>query len=76
MNDDCHEVLQRLERYLDGECPPDLEMVVAAHLQDCPPCLGRSDFERRLRAMIARKCKDAAPEGLIDRVAERLDLSR
>ena len=66
--DECREVLDNLERYLDGECPADLEAVVAEHLSDCPPCLHRSDFERALSSLIARHCRDTAPAGLLDRV--------
>lgn len=68
----CDEVLERLERYLDGECPKGLEEIVRAHLAYCPPCLERADFERKLRALIASKCRDAAPSGLLDRVIARL----
>jgi len=69
---ECEEVLERLERYLDGECPKNLEAIVRAHLAECSPCLDRADFERRLRALIASKCTDAAPSGLLDRIMERL----
>ncbi|MGH8896480.1 MAG: mycothiol system anti-sigma-R factor [Egibacteraceae bacterium] len=70
---DCDEVLERLDRYLDGECPEDLEAIVRAHLDECSPCLDRADFQRKLRALIASKCRDAAPSGLLDRIIMRLD---
>ena len=69
---ECDEVLERLERYLDGECPKNLETILRAHLQQCPQCLSRADFERNLRALIASKCKDAAPSGLLDRIMRQL----
>jgi anti-sigma factor (TIGR02949 family) len=69
---DCGEVLKRLERYLDGECPKNLEAIVQAHLEQCPQCLDRADFERNLRALIASKCTDAAPSGLLDRIIAQL----
>ena len=72
MDDDCREVLDELEVYLDGECPRDFEAVVSQHLADCPPCLGRADFERELRALLARHCRQPAPAGLLDRVVARL----
>jgi anti-sigma factor (TIGR02949 family) len=65
---DCRDVLAELDRYLDGECGEDLAKSVHHHLGDCPPCLDRADFERALRELIASKCKDAAPSGLIDRI--------
>ena len=68
MDDECREALERLHVYLDGECPQEIEQEIQTHLGDCSPCLDRADFERELRALIARRCKDAAPQGLIDRV--------
>lgn len=72
MDDECREVLRDLETYLDGECPSNLEQVVAEHLHDCPPCLDRADFDRELRALIASKCREVAPSGLLERVVARL----
>lgn len=72
MHPDCQEVLADLETYLDRECPEQLESAIARHLADCEPCLNRSDFERSLRALVARHCRDAAPAGLLNRVLEQL----
>ena len=68
MGDDCREALARLDLYLDGECEAALEATIRRHLDDCPPCVDRAEFERELRAIVARKCRDAAPHGLVDRV--------
>ena len=72
MADGCREVLDDLERYIDGECPDRLAGVIADHLADCPPCLSRSDFERALRDLVASKCRDTAPADLVERVLSRL----
>ena len=69
---DCDAALDRLELFLDDECPPDLEEVVRAHIADCPPCFDRADFESRLRGIVAQRCKDAAPAGLMDRVIAQM----
>jgi anti-sigma factor (TIGR02949 family) len=68
MGDDCREALHELQRYLDRECPSDLEATIRHHLGDCPPCMDRADFERELRAIVARRCKDAAPSSLMGRI--------
>jgi mycothiol system anti-sigma-R factor len=68
MKDECRDSLDELERFLDDECGADLEATIRRHLGDCPPCLDRADFERELRAMVAKRCRDAAPSGLLDRV--------
>lgn len=73
MEENCREILTALRTYLDGECPDDLEEVVARHIVDCPPCLDRADFERELQAMVAHKCKEQAPPDLLDRVLRRID---
>lgn len=70
MNEPCREILQELDVYLDGEGGQDVEEAVRRHLRDCPPCVDRADFQRELRALIASKCKDAAPSGLLDRVID------
>jgi mycothiol system anti-sigma-R factor len=68
MGDACRDALDELERYLDDECGPGLEATIRLHLGDCPPCLDRAEFERELRAMVAKRCRDAAPSGLLDRI--------
>jgi anti-sigma factor (TIGR02949 family) len=70
--DECREALEQLQTYLDHECGTDLEQTIRAHLGDCPPCLDRADFEQQLRAIVASRCKDAAPSGLLDRVIANL----
>jgi anti-sigma factor (TIGR02949 family) len=75
MSDECDALLERLEIYLDGECPRDMESQIAAHLQECPPCLDRADFERKVRQLVASRCRDAAPSGLMDAIRARLELS-
>lgn len=75
MKDPCREVLSDLQRFLDQECPGDMEAVIARHLAACPPCLDRADFERELRAIVAAKCRDRAPVGLVQRITLRLDIA-
>ena len=72
MDDDCRQVLRELEMYLDGEDAVDLHTAVERHLSDCPPCFDRAEFQRELRILIASKCRDAAPPGLLDRIQSHL----
>lgn len=74
MSDECDALLERLETYLDGECPSDVEGDIAAHLEECPPCLDRADFERKVRHLVATRCKEGAPAGLMDSIRSRLQL--
>ena len=72
MDETCRQILTSLGTYLDGEIYGDVETVVAEHLADCPPCLDRADFERELKALLANRCREQAPSGLVDRVLDRL----
>jgi anti-sigma factor (TIGR02949 family) len=65
---DCRQVLRQLRTYLDGETPGDFEAFVARHLTGCSPCLQRAEFEREVRHIVAAKCREGAPPGLLDRV--------
>jgi hypothetical protein len=38
------------------------------HLLDCDCCHDRAAFERALRALLACTCRDAAPDGLAQRI--------
>ncbi|HQF03661.1 MAG TPA: mycothiol system anti-sigma-R factor [Phycicoccus sp.] len=59
---DCSEVLHRIFEYLDGEMGPMDVARVAAHLQECGPCLAEHDLERTLKAVIRRSCaQESAP---------------
>ncbi len=75
MSDKCDALLERLETFLDGECPQDVEAAVEEHLRLCPPCLDRADFERKVRQLVASRCRDHAPDGLVDAVRARLGLT-
>jgi mycothiol system anti-sigma-R factor len=72
MDDGCRQVLRELQLFLDGEGAEELQRTMERHLGDCPPCLDRAEFQREVRALIAAKCTDHAPPGLIERVQARL----
>ena len=65
----CRETLLEIERFLDGELQTDLGSLLQRHLDDCPPCMRRADFQRHLKDLIASKCGgDVAPLDLLGRV--------
>ena len=51
---DCEEALRLLAAFLDDELPADTRAGVDRHLERCRSCFSRADFERRLKAEIAR----------------------
>ena len=72
MDDGCRQVLRELEVFLDGEDTVDLHATIQRHLSDCPPCFERAEFQRELKLLIASKCTDRAPAGLMERVRSHL----
>jgi mycothiol system anti-sigma-R factor len=66
---DCHHVLTQIELYLDGELEVSLHAEVHDHLGTCSDCADRSEFQRRLKAMLRAKCGcDEVPAALLKRV--------
>ncbi len=61
---DCGEALDHLYEFLDGEIGPPDHARIAAHLQECGPCLAEFDVERIVKAVVARSCCQAAPAQL------------
>ena len=69
----CEEVLAEVELYIDGELDPAKSLLLAEHLGGCGSCLDHADFRRRLKDIVARKCRgDETPEHLVTRVRESL----
>ena len=70
---DCHEVLDRLYEYLDGELTPVRAEEVRLHLERCAPCIAYSDFEHAyLRFLEARVWAQKAPEQLRKKILEQI----
>ena len=69
---DCREVLHSLYHYLDGELTDESRVEIQRHLEDCSPCLDAFGFEKELRRIIARRCRDVPPPDLRRRIAEAL----
>ena len=56
MSERCNDVLAELERFIDGELPAEEVADLAAHLNECPPCLYRADFQAKLKEILRNKC--------------------
>ena len=73
MKPECEEVLQDLERFLDGELPEPDRVALDRHLNGCTPCMERADFKRHVRVLLASRCGcDKVPEALHEKVAALL----
>ena len=69
---DCNAVVKEIYYFLDGELTAEKRNKIEHHLNGCSPCLEAFDFEAELRSVIAKKCRDEVPEGLRDRIAQRI----
>jgi len=64
----CDEAIASLYTYLDHELSADDMVRVRTHLEDCSPCFEAFDFEAELRIVVAKKCTESMPPGLLDRL--------
>jgi mycothiol system anti-sigma-R factor len=69
---DCDDALHELYSFIDGELTDQTRARIRQHLDDCPPCFERYDFEAELKAVISRKCQERVPDGLRDRIVAAL----
>jgi mycothiol system anti-sigma-R factor len=66
---DCNQTLRELQTYLDGELPPQMQIVVDEHLLECTDCLQAFDFHAELKSVIAKKAaSEPLPAGLLERI--------
>lgn len=74
---DCNEARAEAQRFIDGELDVSVRIQIERHLADCHGCTERTEFQRHLKLLIAKKCgQEAVPPELEERVLElirRLD---
>jgi mycothiol system anti-sigma-R factor len=74
---DCSEVLHRIYEYLDGEMSSDDVRRVAAHLQECQPCLAEHDLDVALKQVVRRSCAgETAPAAIRLQIMQRITTVR
>jgi mycothiol system anti-sigma-R factor len=65
---DCNAMLARLYSFLDGELNDERRAKIQHHLDDCPSCFSKFDFEAELRIVIAKRMVVRVPESLVERI--------
>jgi anti-sigma factor (TIGR02949 family) len=70
----CEEVLAEIEHFLHGELDGDEAVRLAGHLDTCPPCFERAEFQRKLKDIVRYKCQSEAPQHLIVRIRQAIHL--
>ena len=74
---DCSEVLHRIYEYLDGEMSADDVRRVAAHLNECQPCLAEHDLDVALKQVVRRSCSgETAPMAVRMQIMQRITMVR
>ncbi len=69
---DCSEVLAELYLFLDNECDALCRSKLARHFQECGACRAEYGVEERIKGLLARTCREAAPDGLRERLHSQL----
>jgi anti-sigma factor (TIGR02949 family) len=69
---DCDEALRLLAAFLDGELPAEARTGVDRHLERCRSCFSRAEFERRLKAEIARLGREDVTSAFEERIRRLL----
>lgn len=73
MNDcGCEKARRDLEEYLRDEVCKTAQADIAQHLAGCPGCQDEALVSRTLTDVLARSCKESAPEELRDQVLAML----
>ena len=73
MGMDCDGAMYRVYEYLDGELTVERRIAIKQHLDFCPPCDERFEFESELRVVIAQKCQDQVPDHVRQRVLDAIE---
>lgn len=65
---DCSAVLADIFLLLDNECDVAAQNRLKEHLHSCSSCFEHYAVQRELKSLLRRKCSEAAPAGLADRL--------
>jgi anti-sigma factor (TIGR02949 family) len=68
----CDKARRDLEEYLRDEVCKTEHADIATHLENCPECRDEALVARTLTDVVARACRETAPEELRDQVLAKL----
>lgn len=72
----CHEYLEKVYAYLDGEMSDADCRALQAHLESCPPCMAAYQRDARLKELVRRSCAcEPAPTELRERIVTYIHTS-
>jgi len=68
MNKACHEAMERIYPYLDGELTPYTRAKIRWHLRKCGMCPDVYDFEAKLKQVVHDQAQEEVPDEVVDRL--------
>ena len=72
---DCRDTIRELYTYLDEVLDEDLRVQITSHLDECPDCQERVEFEHTLKARIrVRAAEEPLPDSLRQRLLNCFDM--
>lgn len=72
---DCRDTIRELYAYLDEVLDEDLRVQITSHLDDCPDCQERVEFEVTLKSRIrVRAAEEPLPDELRRRLLDCFDM--
>ncbi len=72
MNKACHEAVEQIYPYLDGELTPYRRAKIRWHLRHCTACPDVYDFEARLKQVVHDQAQEEVPDEVVDRLMDFL----
>ena len=69
---DCSEVIHQILVFIDNELDQASSGEIQQHLDECGPCLREYNLERTVKSLVARSCREAAPDELREKVLLRI----
>ncbi|HOX29440.1 MAG TPA: zf-HC2 domain-containing protein [bacterium] len=70
---DCRKVALKIEEYLDGDVDETTRLAIQSHLNSCPVCFGRFEFEESLRQTVRNVVHREPPEKLRARIRSSIN---
>ena len=69
----CHEVLDAVDAYLDGELETHDASHISEHFDECAPCLHELGIYQEVKVLVGRSCGgDQVPAEVRERVISRI----
>ncbi len=73
---ECDEALERLYEFIDRELPDSDLVRIGEHLNDCPPCNEELQVNQKIKDIVSRCPKEAAPDEMRAKILATISEAR